>query len=50
MAESPSEAGGGERAAPLWLRLLGAAAIALMGAGLVYALAIALANFDRIGV
>jgi hypothetical protein len=36
--------------APLWLRVLGAAVIALMAGALVYALAIGIANFSQIGV
>lgn len=35
---------------PLWLRLLGGAVLGLMGAGLVYAVAIAVLRFPAIGV
>lgn len=35
---------------PLWLRLLGGVVLALMGAGLLYAVAIGLQNAGRIGV
>lgn len=35
---------------PVWIRALGGLALALMGAGLLYALAIGLANAGRIGV
>lgn len=35
---------------PLWLRLLGAAVLALMGAGLGYAVVIGLLRFPSIGV
>jgi hypothetical protein len=35
---------------PLWLRVLGGAVLGLMGAGLLYALAIAVLNFPEIGV
>lgn len=47
-ASDPGESGA--RSAPIWLRVLGAAVLALMGAALVYAVAIGLANADRIGV
>jgi len=36
--------------APLWLRLLGAGVLAVMGAGLLYAVAIGLSRFSEIGV
>lgn len=36
--------------APRWLLALGAAVIGLLGASLVYAVAIGLVNFGRIGV
>jgi hypothetical protein len=35
---------------PVWLRLLGGAVLALMGAGLVYAVAIGVLRFSEIGV
>ena len=35
---------------PLWLRVLGAAVLALMGAGFVYAASIAVTRFSQIGV
>lgn len=35
---------------PLWLRLLGGAVLALMGAGLVYAVTIGVLRFPAIGV
>jgi len=35
---------------PAWLRLLGAAVIALMGAGMTYSIVIALMRFPAIGV
>jgi hypothetical protein len=35
---------------PLWLRLLGGAVLALMGAGLTYAVVIAVLRFPQIGV
>jgi hypothetical protein len=35
---------------PLWLRMLGGAVLALMGAGLVYAVAIGVLRFSEIGV
>jgi hypothetical protein len=41
-----------ERAAtvPLWLRALGGVAVAAIGGGMLYAIAIGLANISRIGV
>lgn len=41
-------AGGPQR--PLWLVALGAISLTAIAAALVYAVAIALANFERIGV
>lgn len=35
---------------PLWLRLLGGGVLALMGAGLAYAVAIGVLRFSEIGV
>ena len=35
---------------PLWLRLVGGAVLGLMGAGLAYAVAIAVLRFSEIGV
>jgi hypothetical protein len=35
---------------PLWLRALGGLALALLGAAMLYAVAIGLANYTRIGV
>jgi hypothetical protein len=35
---------------PLWLRGLGALALALIGAAMLYAVAIGLVNYSRIGV
>jgi len=36
--------------APLWLRLLGGAVLAVMAAGMAYAVAIGLLRFPEIGV
>ena len=41
---------GGPTHVPLWLRALGGVALAAIGAGMLYAVAIAFANFSRIGV
>ena len=42
---------GSERApSPFWLRLVGGAVLGLMGAGLAYAVAIAVLRFSEIGV
>lgn len=38
------------RPSPLWLRLLGGAVLALMAAGLVYAVVIGVLRFPQIGV
>ena len=38
------------RPVPIWLRALGAVALAAIGAALAYAVAISAANFARIGV
>ena len=35
---------------PVWLRALGGVALAAIGGGMLYAVAIAVANFSRIGV
>lgn len=40
----------GRTHSPLWLRLLGGAVLGLMGAGLAYAVVIALLRFPQIGV
>ena len=42
--------GSGRAPLPLWLRLLGGAVLALMGAGLAYAVVIAVLRFPQIGV
>jgi hypothetical protein len=39
-----------QREVPIWLRALGAVALAAIGAGAAYAVAIAATNFARIGV
>ena len=41
---------GGRPKVPLWLRALGGVALAAIGGGMLYAVAIAVANFSRIGV
>jgi hypothetical protein len=41
---------GARPAVPLWLRAAGVIAIAAIGGGMLYAAAIALTNFSRIGV
>jgi hypothetical protein len=40
----------GRHTVPVWLRALGGVALAAIAAGMLYAVAIAVANFSRIGV
>jgi hypothetical protein len=40
----------GDPAVPLWLRALGALAVFAIGASMLYAIAIGVANFSRIAV
>jgi hypothetical protein len=48
--EQDGMADSGHAPSSLWLRLLGGAVIALMGAGLAYAVVIAVLRFPQIGV
>jgi hypothetical protein len=41
---------GGPTQVPIWLRALGGLALTLIAGGMLYAVAIAVANFSRIGV
>jgi hypothetical protein len=41
---------GGPPNVPVWLRALGGVALILIAGGMLYAVAIAVANFSRIGV
>jgi hypothetical protein len=47
---SERHGGAGAQPAPLWLRALGALVLAAMGGAMVYAVAIGIANWSRIGV